>query len=291
LGNGDLCGRNAWAQGPIAGTQQKYPRDFNLFTLGDATNFPDVAGAAAVGGQFTASSFSLNFSGYAAVGLVDSGLAQLANGKVSGSIYSPNLATFPTAQLTTLLNSVTVVNGSSTQTTSSTQVIEFANAFVNLRNMSQVLKLYTNTPPLCVLGACIPTVVIGSDTIVITGTRADLVVATIDSAKLSAVSTVNINIGPGTRLIVNVTGGSASFGPMQVNWKNGTSNILWNFPDATEIDMKAVRFGGSVLAPNAVVKFDWGGDIVGTLVAKSAGPLLPSGQSFQLHSMPFPWPM
>jgi len=34
---GDVCGRYAWAQGPIANTQQYYPRDFNLFTLGDAT--------------------------------------------------------------------------------------------------------------------------------------------------------------------------------------------------------------------------------------------------------------
>jgi len=39
---GDVCGRYAWAQGPIANTQQYYPRDFSLFTWGDATGLVRV---------------------------------------------------------------------------------------------------------------------------------------------------------------------------------------------------------------------------------------------------------
>ena len=58
-GKNDYCGRYAWAQGPIANTQQYYPRDFSLFTLGDAT-LTDVEGPVAAGGNVTASSFSLN---------------------------------------------------------------------------------------------------------------------------------------------------------------------------------------------------------------------------------------
>jgi len=41
---GDFCGRDAWTQGPLAGTGQRYPRDFNLFTLG-YRNSPDAGNA------------------------------------------------------------------------------------------------------------------------------------------------------------------------------------------------------------------------------------------------------
>jgi hypothetical protein len=90
-GVGDYCGRYAWRQGPIANTQQYYPRDFNLFTLGDAkglsgdaTGLVDVAGPVAAQGNITASSFSLNGIQQGPVALVAKGNIDL---KVGGTVW------------------------------------------------------------------------------------------------------------------------------------------------------------------------------------------------------------
>jgi hypothetical protein len=52
--NGDYCGRYAWAEGPVTGTQQYYPRDFNLVALtGAITNTKDVNGPIAAAGTIS----------------------------------------------------------------------------------------------------------------------------------------------------------------------------------------------------------------------------------------------
>jgi choice-of-anchor A domain-containing protein len=290
-GKPDVCGLNAWTQGPIAGTQVKYPRDFNLFTLQDATAFPDVQGPAAVGGQFTASSFDLDFMHYVDVGpigLVAAGSAVLQNGTIYGSVYSPNLATFSFAPLTTLPNSVTIAQGASY----ASQPISFATAFGNLQTMSQTLKSFPNNPPVIIGTVSFPSVHISGSELGIFMTDSDLNVATIEAAQLIGISVINISIPGTSTLIINVTGGGGApypnFYQMQINKPAAVSynNILWNFPDAAEIDMAAVQFPGSILAPSANIVFKWGGNIQGTLVAKSAGPQ-PNNPSFELHWSPF----
>jgi hypothetical protein len=90
-------------------------------------------------------------------------------------------------------------------------------------------------------------------------------------------------------LLVNVVGDTdVTFQSMQVTSNAGS--ILWNFPDTHAILTEGVLFEGSILAPDADVRFDWGGTIFGTLVAKSASPLS-TGQSFEMHLGTFNWPI
>jgi hypothetical protein len=96
-------------------------------------------------------------------------------------------------------------------------------------------------------------------------------------------------------VVINVAGDTdVTFQSMQVTSNAGS--ILWNFPDTTSILMTGgVLFLGSVLAPDADVKFDWGGMMGGTLVAKSASPLnTETGASFEMHvggAAFFSWPI
>lgn len=78
-------------------------------------------------------------------------------------------------------------------------------------------------------------------------------------------------------VIINVTGTSVSnqggvnlnqgFAAQQNNQNIGASNILWNFFEATEIDLGSMRLNGSLLAPYADVQ-TWN-DIDGSVAANS----------------------
>jgi hypothetical protein len=91
-GIGDVCGRDAWIQGPIIAPspthpEQYYPRDFSVFVQNDAMAFPDVQGSVAAGGQFTASSFNLAYLVPNWTALVAGGQVTVSNGMINGSIY------------------------------------------------------------------------------------------------------------------------------------------------------------------------------------------------------------
>jgi hypothetical protein len=78
---GDFCGRQAWTQGPLPQTAQRYPRDFNLFAFGTVgTGVDDVDNAIATGVGFTAlRGFNLD-RGPDPVALVSKGYVTLTNG-------------------------------------------------------------------------------------------------------------------------------------------------------------------------------------------------------------------
>jgi hypothetical protein len=92
LNQGDICGRYAWAlgpmvNGPLQNRTQLYPRDFNLFTLsGNATGFTDVQGPVAAAGNVSASYFGLNNGSSDPYGLVAAGNVSLNSGTIHGNI-------------------------------------------------------------------------------------------------------------------------------------------------------------------------------------------------------------
>lgn len=147
---GDVCGRDAWGQGPITApgpthNPQYYPRDFSVFVLNDATEFPDVHGYVGAGGQFKASNFNLAFLAPIRIALVAGGQVTVQNGTINGSVFSQNLDIFDYTPQYTLSDSVTVSSGASVRSTT-TWPINFDDAFVKLRNMSQALKGYPSSP-------------------------------------------------------------------------------------------------------------------------------------------------
>ena len=286
-GIGDVCGRDAWVQGPITApgpthNTQYYPRDFSVFVLNDAIAFPDVQGAVAAGGQFTARDFNLSYFDTSETALVAVGNVTVQNGTINGSIFSRTITPFPFSRQTTLSDSVTVSYGAAVPS-SPTSPIDFGDAFGKLRNMSQALKRYPTSPSASVTKP-------NSSELDIVSNEKELNIVSLPASQLSGVGSINLTVPTGSTLIVNVTGNTdVTFQSMQVNSNYG--DTLWNFPDTTSLRMQSVQFDGSILAPDADVQFDWGGMIMGTLVAKSASPRLSTGSSFEMHLWTFRWPI
>lgn len=141
---GDVCGRYAWTQGPLAGTQQYYPRDFNLFALGgppttsgDVTGLVDVEGPVAVQGVLTATGFNLNWGQHEPVAMVVERQVRLTSGTISGAVY------YGAGYRDT---GVTYVNTTRPIAASHPVPINFADAGAKLRSMSQNVKLYSAIP-------------------------------------------------------------------------------------------------------------------------------------------------
>jgi len=102
-----------------------------------------------------------------------------------------------------------------------------------------------------------------------TGTDSSLNVFTLNSSMLNGATGLNINATAGSTVVVNVIGSSANFSNFQMNI-NGTSkqNVLFNFQDATAINLTNFQFNGSILATKAAVSTTYG-QLNGTLVAGS----------------------
>jgi hypothetical protein len=165
--------------------------------------------------------------------------------------------------------------------------INFGDAFVKLRNMSQALKGYPISPS----ASFTPS----NGVLNISSNEKELNIVAVPASLLSGMRGINMTVPTASTLVINVAGDTdVTFQSMQVTSNAGS--ILWNFPDTTSILMTGgVLFLGSVLAPDADVKFDWGGMMGGTLVAKSASPLnTETGASFEMHvggAAFFSWPI
>jgi choice-of-anchor A domain-containing protein len=258
---GDPCGRYAWAQGPIANTQQYYPRDFSLFSLGDAKGLGDVQGPVAAQGNITAASFSLDLRQQEPVALVTAGnLTFDGGGTVWGSVfYGGTLSYSP---------SVTYTTGPPPKmhNATSTSPIDFSKASTALLNMSKQVALYDPIKP---------TPTPSNRQLKFTGSDSELNVFSIPSTALSGVTVFQFAVPIGSAVIINVTGKTVAF------WNAGSTtgtggllstlnlqSVLWNFPDATTLTISSTTIPGSILAPKAAANFSYG-NIVGTVVAKS----------------------
>jgi choice-of-anchor A domain-containing protein len=253
---GDVCGRYAWAQGPIWYTKQYYPRDFNLFTLGDATGLGDVEGPVAAQGNVTATSFSLNGKHADLYALIAQGNINL---NVGGTVYGRVSYDGSTFKDTPSVHYV----APSTRPTSPDKPIDFGAAAGPLRDMSDALNRYdvNGTTPQ-------PT----NHALTFTGTDPELNVFSFPSSYLTGTTVFNFNVPAGSAVIINVSGNAAfaNAGYSQTGVANlHLQSVLWNFPSATKLQFSSTSIPGSILAPRADVTLT-NGAISGTVVAKSA---------------------
>lgn len=99
-------------------------------------------------------------------------------------------------------------------------------------------------------------------------------VAVFDISDLGALlqgrSNLKFNLPTGyDAVVVNVAGANISL-PGSINFANATglgSSVIWNFYEATNINLSSKTWFGSILAPNAELKF--GNGIEGSIVARS----------------------
>lgn len=90
------------------------------------------------------------------------------------------------------------------------------------------------------------------------------------SASELDVSSITVTAPTESTVIINVSGSSADVSYLGMSLSGGiTANrILWNFADATSLNLTGISFQGSALAPRADVNFNWG-NFEGTLVARN----------------------
>ncbi len=104
----------------------------------------------------------------------------------------------------------------------------------------------------------------------------------VSAAALATANGTNIhvqNLSANDTLVINVTGATLSktfFSLVNDSANSNYANILWNFADATEIDINNRAFEGSLLAPNAFV--DQNQLFEGNLIANTL-----TGHGFEDH--------
>lgn len=211
----------------------------NLFSLGNfSASGSDVEGAVLVKGNFTASSYSVNkkdkdaFGSYSLVvgGNMNYSSAALNN----GSYYVGGKAT---------LTSV----GTDKNTKSSTVNPANFNAMAaNVKKVSTALTNATETGR--------SSVQYGGMTL--TGTNKSVEVFDITGSALSSVNYFNLNnLKAGSTLIFNISGKNAIGFNQNGVGLNGFDkyNVLFNFYEATNLNLQNVGVYGSILAPLATV--------------------------------------
>lgn len=239
-------------QGTIAGTQQRYPWDFNVFTFGDSFGLHDVGGPVAAGGELRLDSFNVNRYGLKPVAFVAKGNLALNNGTGYGETYVGSMASVPASAT---LYPAAVKPGTP---------IDFVNARENLIDVSSALAAQPAN------GTTIRT----PSGVQFYGTSASYNVFTVSGAALADYRTFEFSIPEGATAIVNVVndvpaGGTITIQNAGMNVK-GTDyrRILWNFDDAQSISTASISFPGTALAPQAAVELKWGA-FDGTLIAQS----------------------
>ena len=258
--NQDVCGRYAWAQGPVTGTQQYYPRDFNLVALGGAASgLADVEGPVASAGLATARSFSLNCAQKEQVALVAQGGVSFNNGTVCGKVQYAG-------SYNTNGRGVTYIHANPPNAATYPFPINFPTVRSKLRNMSSALSQYPTTPGSSATKSY--------STLKFTGTNHVLNVFSISSTLLGGTTNYVFDVPPESTVIVNVPNATsvtiqnAGFSDASGRALPGNS-MLWNFPFAPALTIQSVGFPGSILAPSAVLTLKWA-FVRGTVVGWSA---------------------
>jgi choice-of-anchor A domain-containing protein len=222
---------------------------FNVFVETAYQDGHDVAGPAGAGELVRMDGFSVGFATPGGPVLISGGSLELASGSVWGDAYygltltaAPGTIGFPTGGA--------FLSGTP---------IDFDAAM----NTAGQLSFAWNALP------ADGTATWNYGMLELVGTDAGVNIIDVDAIELGKAHTVAIYAPPGAKVVVNVKGSSlqlfnAGFNLVGVS----AGDVLFNFVDATSIEMGGLGFQGSILAPYADVVF-YNGQVRGQLVAYS----------------------
>ena len=214
--------------------------DYNLFVLNDL-NQPssDTEGKVAVGHDAKLSNYSIgdklqNSNGNDDVFIVNNDL-----NFTSGAIYNGNVVVGGNTNLP--IDLVSINNG----TLKHGHPIDFTAAASYFNSLSAQLAAYTvTTPSQFIWGG-----------LILTGTDPFRNVFKVDGANLSSANNVEITAPNGSVVVVNVSGTNVSWTGGFTVTGTSTSNVLFNFYEATSLKIQGIDVTGSILAPFADVNF------------------------------------
>lgn len=249
---------------------------FNAFIFNGATlNGSDAEGAVAVGADINGSSF--NFaqqytanvsSSYPSVGFVTGGAVNLSGGgslnngngyvgsSFSGGGFNINGSGLYAGSTIAGVNNA---NGKTHSNSSSVSPVDFASSKSFLTSLSRSLATH---------GGSAVNMSDPNNWSIDAGNLNGTAYYSLSGSQLANNVTLNIsNIASGTTLVFNVTGDVSSFGVTVNTNTGGYDKILWNFLNASVINVNNRALHGTILAPIAVVTQTQ--NIDGGLIAKS----------------------
>jgi choice-of-anchor A domain-containing protein len=230
--------------------------DFNLFVLKDmAYRGSDTEGRVAVGGNANLTGYSVGDKEPASqVNLVVGGNLTTNGGSVKGKAIVGGTV------------STTSYDASGIQPAGTPVPVNFASEGARLVALSSFLDTYANTGT--VDSVCYGAPGSNGCQVTFNATAAGLNVFDIDTFLLSDTNTININLGAGSTVLINVSGTNVRLdGGMALNG-GGTSQVLFNFHDATSFVVGNMDLRGSALAASAAYT-GGGGVINGQLIVDS----------------------
>jgi choice-of-anchor A domain-containing protein len=209
---------------------------FNVYTLGSFTGANSgVQGAAAAGGSFAATNYSVNQNdvdgaGHPGYALAVGGSLSYTNGSIRNGLY--------------YVGGVQTLTGVGLSGATATAAAPFSFADVS----AGVRTLSGNLAALNATGSS----AIAYGGMTLTGSGGATTVFNLSGSDLSGVSYFNFaNLGVHDTLIVNVSGASVT---LQGGWNSFADyNVLFNFYEATSLGFNGVGIYGSILAPLASV--------------------------------------
>ena len=215
-------------------------KDYNLFVLNDLDQpSSDTQGKVAVGHNATLSAYSVGDRLPATTPVEDVLIVDNNLTFTSGAVYNGNIVVGGTTNLPTGL--VSINNG----TLKHGHPINFAAAATYFSSLTAQLAGYTvNAPTVFQWGG-----------LTLTGTDPYKNVFNVSGANLSAANNVAITAPNGSVVVVNVSGTNVSWtGGFTVSGTSST-NVLFNFYEATSLRIQGIDVTGSILAPFADVNF------------------------------------
>jgi choice-of-anchor A domain-containing protein len=226
------------------------------------SQFSEVQGVLAVGGNATLFNYGVDllstpYGGAGGYGLVVGGNLNFTNGSVGTLVTNPAQTYFGGALNSFAVNYSGGFNG--------VNPLNFSALFSQASTASTALAGYSNTG----VTAINPGGNIGWLTFTGDGSSA-VQVFSISGTDLQSRNQIVINNAPLTSsILVNVTGAFAQLASLDTSspFDPFGGNVLFNFKDATQVNLAYTGLHASVLAPNALIT-SYSGHIEGVVIAK-----------------------
>lgn len=227
--------------------------DYNLVVLGNFNGYnSDVEGKVAVKGNAAITSYSVGAKAGAGDNLVVGGNLAVGTGGgstngrtlVGGTVTTPSWGGYGNGGITA---------------GASTLPIDFAAETARMTWLSDTLGSYATNG----------TIVQQWGQMFFTGTNATLNVFDVTAAQMASSNTFHINVTPGSQVLFNISGLSASMQNAGFDLRGvDASKILYNFYDATALSFSGIGLLGSVLAPDAAYRGGYG-NVNGEMIVAS----------------------
>lgn len=240
---------------------------YNAYTSGAFTSSgSDTEGKIAAGGAVSLSSYEVAAKNSGGNALVAGGALSFSNGTIHGNSISGGAATYSGAGVTGTVSAGGAIGGSQapylSKTTYTGLPLNFGQISADLASASS----YLNSNAAQSQGS------IGSwvknGTLTLTSTAKGVVFFDLAASNLVGINGLVFNVDPTATVIINLTGQTGGqFGGFGMQGDQ-TGQTLFNFVDATSLNISGLGFMGSILAPNADLTAN-NGQFNGSVMAKS----------------------